>query len=38
VVTAGVHEENIDRAGIETFVRLGRELAEAVIEPFAETK
>ena len=32
VVTAGVHEDGIDRDGIETYLRLGEELAEAVVE------
>jgi len=30
VVTAGVHEDRIDREGIETYLRLGEELGEAV--------
>ena len=30
VVTAGVHEDEIDREGIETYLRLGGELAELV--------
>ena len=30
VVTAGIHEDDIDREGIVTFLRLGEELAEAV--------
>jgi hypothetical protein len=32
VVTAGVHEDGIDRDGIHTYLRLGAELAEAVVE------
>jgi hypothetical protein len=32
VVTAGVHEDGLDRAGIEVFLRLGGELAAAVAE------
>lgn len=32
VVTAGVHEDGIDRAGIETYLRLGNELAAAVAD------
>lgn len=32
VVTAGVHEDGLDRAGIDTYLRLGRELAAAVVE------
>ena len=28
VVTAGVHDDRIDRAGIETYLRLGDELAD----------
>jgi hypothetical protein len=31
-VTAGVHEDGIDREGIETYLRLGRELAAAVVD------
>jgi len=30
VVTAGVHEDGIDRAGIEVFLRLAGDLAEAI--------
>ena len=30
VVTAGVHEDDISRDGIETYLRLGEKLAEAV--------
>lgn len=36
VVTAGVHEDGIDREGIETYLRLGEELAEAVVRSLAE--
>jgi hypothetical protein len=36
VVTAGVHEDEIDRDGIMTYLRLGEELAEAVTENLAE--
>ena len=32
VVTAGVHEDEIDRDGIMTYLRLGEELADAVVE------
>jgi hypothetical protein len=32
VVTAGVHEDGLDRAGVDTYLRLGRELAAAVVE------
>jgi hypothetical protein len=28
VVTAGVHDDNLDRSGIEDYVRLGRRLAD----------
>lgn len=31
VVTAGVHENGIDLEGIEVYLRLGEELAEAVV-------
>ena len=31
VVTAGVHEDDLDRAGIETYLRLVDELATAVV-------
>ena len=30
VVTAGVHDDNIDAEGIETYLRLGNELAEKI--------
>ena len=36
VVTAGVHEDEIDREGIMTYLRLGEELADAVAENLAE--
>jgi len=32
VVTAGVHDDNIDAEGIATYLRLGEELAEKLIE------
>jgi hypothetical protein len=32
VATAGVHEDGLDRAGIETYLRLGTVLADAVVE------
>ena len=35
VVTAGVHEDGIDRVGIETYLRLGDELASALLERFS---
>jgi hypothetical protein len=35
VVTAGVHEDNLDREGIAIYLRLGEELAEAVTESLA---
>jgi len=38
VVTAGVHEDGIDREGITTYLRLGEELADAVAENLAEAK
>jgi len=38
VATAGVHEEGVDREGIEIYLRLGGELAEAVARRVAETK
>lgn len=31
VVTAGVHEDGIDRAGIEVYLRLAEKLADAVV-------
>jgi hypothetical protein len=37
VVTAGVHETGIDRSGIEVYLRLGADLAEAVAERLAST-
>jgi gallate decarboxylase subunit D len=36
VVTAGVHEDDIDRVGIMTYLRLGDELADAVAESLAD--
>lgn len=38
VVTAGVHDDGIDRAGIEVYLRLGDELAEAVIGHLEEVR
>jgi len=38
VVTAGVHEDGLDRAGIETFLRLGTELADAVVADLAAAR
>jgi len=35
VVTAGVHEDGIDRDGIEIFLRLGAELGEAAAQSVA---
>jgi hypothetical protein len=32
VVTAGVHDDNLDRAGIEVYLKLGELLAEAVAD------
>ena len=32
VVTAGVHEDGIDRAGIEVFLRLAGDLADAIVD------
>jgi len=32
VVTAGVHDDGLDRAGIDVYLRLGERLAEAVAE------
>ena len=37
VVTAGVHETGIDRSGIEVYLRLGVDLAEAVAERLGGT-
>jgi hypothetical protein len=37
VVTAGVHEAGIDRCGIEVYLRLGAELAEAVADRLEDT-
>jgi len=36
VVTAGVHEDDIDRDGITTYLRLGEELGEAVAANLAK--
>ena len=36
VVTAGVHEDNIDAEGIATYLRLGEELAVKLIENLDE--
>ena len=36
VVTAGVHEDDISRDGIETYLRLGEELAEVVTENLSQ--
>lgn len=38
VVTAGVHEDGIERDGIETYLRLGEELAEAVVDDLASAR
>lgn len=38
VVTAGVHEDGLDRVGIETYLRLGSELAEAVVDDLASAR
>jgi len=38
VVTAGVHEDGIDRDGIETYLRLGRELADAIVDDLASAR
>ncbi len=35
VVTAGVHEDGLDQKGIATYLRLGRELADAVVAHLA---
>jgi hypothetical protein len=35
VVTAGVHEDTIDRTGIEVYLRLSGELTEAIIHRLA---
>ena len=35
VVTAGVHEDGIDRVGIQTYLRLGDELASEVVKRLA---
>ena len=32
VVTAGVHDDNIDAEGIATYLRLGKELAEKLVD------
>ncbi len=37
VVTAGVHEDGIDREGIEIYLRLADELAAAVADRLAES-
>jgi len=36
VVTAGVHEDNIDAEGIATYLRLGEELAEKLVASLAQ--
>jgi hypothetical protein len=36
VVTAGVHEDNIDADAIATYLRLGEELAEKLVEHLTE--
>lgn len=36
VVTAGVHEDNIDREGIEEFLRLGERLGEELVRRFLD--
>jgi hypothetical protein len=36
VVTAGVHDDNIDADGIATYLRLGEELAEKLVEHVTE--
>lgn len=36
VVTAGVHEDDIDQDGITTYLRLGEELADAVVESLSK--
>jgi len=35
VVTAGVHDDNLDRSGVETYLRLGEELAREVARRMA---
>ena len=35
VVTAGVHDDNIDAEGIATYLRLGKELAEKLVDALA---
>lgn len=32
VVTAGIHDDHLDRAGIDDYLRLGEELAESLVE------
>lgn len=36
VVTAGVHEDNLDAAGIAIYLRLGEELAEKIVETLSD--
>jgi hypothetical protein len=36
VVTAGVHEDNLDADGIAVYLRLGEELAEKLVEHLTE--
>ena len=36
VVTAGVHDDGLDREGIGVYLRLGEELAEALVEHLAD--
>jgi hypothetical protein len=38
VVTAGVHDDNIDEAGITTYLRLGEELAEKLVKYLTEAE
>ena len=37
VVTAGVHEDDIDSDGISTYLRLGEKLAEKLVEHLSES-
>lgn len=36
VVTAGVHEDELDREGVETYLRLARRLAAVLVEALQE--
>jgi hypothetical protein len=37
VVTAGIHDDNLDAAGISDYLRLGEELAEKLVQHVADS-